>query len=1239
MISHRHFHLAPFEIALRRRAAPATVAFLSLFLTGLLPLSAVPAAHAQSAPTTGSDDRDKTDPSTNRDKPTRDTPDKTRDDRDKADKEKTDKNATAGDKDKQGKPIYRPGRPPANPLVIVDPTTGRGNNVTEYNKDGTRKEPKRQSPNFRDYRQGDNDPRTNPSAKKLPLFGYNLFREARQNIDRRRNALTPYDDTRLNTRRQRSTTGRRSSTSGTSKTGLDSNTDDRNRDDSTTSDTRARAQDDTGTRDDTRTRNRDDANADDNTDSSENNSDARTRDERMRSDNSDNGDTSDDNGDNNNNNNDNTDNRNTRRNRDDSNSTDNNDQNSSDILDSNGQVRLRQGRRLGSTDDNTDDTGSDNGTSRTSRTRSSSATRRNSPYYDDNTSDYPNSIRQRASDLTPQYGSTNNSADESYSILTPLDQMRQNVNATPPATYQLSGGDRLLVRVESPTLEARDIPVTVNAQGQVDLHEEGVPPISVLGRNVVQAETLINQRLRHYFRNVVVTITLRKLHTIAITVSGEAYLPGTFVVPAVTSAMNVLFAAGGPTDQGSLRSIRVLRGGKAIGTIDCYKWIRGEQSDISLQGGDRLYIPGATGRVTLRGEVRNQAAFEIREGETLADVLHYADGVKASAVEQNIQVSTLQPGAARIIKTIDLRNAAAVKSLPLYDGDAVSIASVRPVIANKVSVVGAVEQPSDYPLTPNMHISTLISNARGVLTEAYLGRASLYRWNPNGVPTHISIDLDKALQGDPTADLPLERWDKLEIYTQQEAAFVGTRKVTVNGAVQRAGVMDYSAGMKLSDLLIKAGGPMPDAEQIVVLHQHGDGTFAYEYATVAEVTHGAKDAVVQDNDMVAVYRIGEAQFTPEHVVSIRGAVNGEGYYPRGENMHLSELIRNAGGFKPGAGLAVKVAHARRAVTGPQGRIEVASVDFDSHQRCAPQDDLLLEDGDVVTVQAQGGIEDHPAVVTIKGAVNKEGPIIIASKTMRLSDVIKEAGGLRHEAFPEGAEFTRDSKNLGTTTQMELSNKIARLNDLFNDKEFRRELAKSDIERIRAASSANDSGLSLGGQQGGANGPGTAVAAAVANQLATHDLVTKPRTLTDRELTPYGGVAINLPQAMKRPGSLDDLIVMDGDVITVPEEPTTVSVTGAVIHPNGVPYRKNAPISYYISAAGDYTVDARKDAVEVIRRGGGLIPASKVKEIRPGDVILVPNKVLAEKISTNRPGFDSIFKSVLTFGLAARLFGL
>lgn len=1227
MISHRRFPFASAQVAVRRCAAPAFALLFSLFLTGLCPLLPALRAVAQTAPTTGPDDKDRTDASTpDRDRTPRDATDKTKDDRDRADKEKTDKDTAKNDKDKQGKPIYRPGRPPANPLVIVDPTTGRGNNVIEYNKDGTRKESKRQSPNFRDYRQDDTDPRTNQSARKLPLFGYNLFREARQTIDRRRRGLSLYNDNGTATRRPRSTSTTRR-TAGNGQAGRDANADDRNSDGTTAESTRTRAQDPNDLWDDTRARNRDDGNADDTPEDTT--SDTRARDERKRNDSNDSGDDTSDSQD-------------TRRNRDDnSDSTDSSNQRSSGILDSNGQVRLRQGRRAGSVDDTSDDTSGDSGTSRTARTKSSSIARRNSlNSSDDYLSDYPDSVRQRASDLTPQYSRSDSANDDNYTVLTPLDQMRQNVNATPPATYQLSSGDRLLVRIESPTLEAREMPVTVNAQGQVDLHEEGVPPISVLGRNVTQTETLLNQRLRRYFRNVVVTVTLRKLHTIAVMVSGEAYLPGTYVVPAVTSAMNVLFAAGGPTDQGSLRSILVKRGGKTIGTIDCYKWIRGEQSDISLQAGDILYIPGSTGRVTLRGEVRNEAAYEIREGETLADVLRYADGVKASAVEQNIQVSTLQPGAARIIKTIDLRNTTEVKNLPLYDGDAVSIASVRPVISNKVTIVGAVEQPSDYPLTPNMRVSNLLRNARGLLSEAYLGRASLYRWNPDGVPTHISIDLDKALQGDPTADLPLVRWDKLEIYTQQEAAFVGTRKVTVNGAVQRAGVMDYSAGMKLSDLLIKAGGPMPDAQQIVVEHQHGDGTFAYEYATVADVTHDSKkDITVQDNDVVAVYRIGESQFTPDHIVSIRGAVNGEGYYPRGENMHLSELVRIAGGFKPGAGLAVKVAHARRPLAGPEGRLEVASVNFDSHQRCAPQDDLVLEDGDVVTVQALGGIEDHPAVVTIKGAVNKEGPIIITSKTMRLSDVIKEAGGLRKEAFPEGSEFTRDPKNLGTATQMELSNKIASLSNLLNDKEYRRELAKSDIERIRAASSANDSGISLGGAQAGANGPGTAVAAAVANQLATHDLVTTPRKLTDQELIPYGGVAINLPQAMKKPGSLDDLIVMDGDVITVPEEPTTVSVTGAVIHPNGVPYRKNAPVSYYIAAAGDYTVDARKDAVEVIRRGGGLIPASKVKEIRPGDVILVPNKVLAEKISTNRPGFDSIFKSVLTFGLAARLFGL
>ncbi|HZP83025.1 MAG TPA: SLBB domain-containing protein, partial [Chthonomonadaceae bacterium] len=579
-------------------------------------------------------------------------------------------------------------------------------------------------------------------------------------------------------------------------------------------------------------------------------------------------------------------------------------------------------------------------------------------------------------------------------------------------------------------------------------------------------------------------------------------------------------------------------------------------------------------------------------------------------------------------------------------GDAVDVFSVRPLLVNKVAVEGAVDQPSDYELTPGMRVSDLLQRARGLLPEAYLGRADLYRWNPDNTNRLISIDLEKALAHDPDADVVLTRWDRLKVYTRKEVAWTGRRTVTVRGAVQRAGVYDYSQNMRVRDLLLMAGGPTPDAymPRAVLLHQNGNGTFDYEYINIDEALKGNReaDAAIRDNDVLALYRVNEAHFEPDHFVTIRGEVVAPGIYPRGEGMRASDLLTLAGGFRPGGGSRVVVAHARRAADDPKTTLITANVAFDAQGKCAPQDDVLLEDGDVVTVQGTGGFQEKVALVTIKGAVERPGPIVLTNKEMRLSDALKVVGGLRPEAFPEGTEFRRDPRMLASAGQKDLALIIGKLNDLLNESERKRLLAKTHVERIKAVGAASQ-GDNLPVGLGGATSAPVPVSGALVNSLAQDELVSRPRTLGAQELEPNGNIAVNLNEALRHPGGNEDILLMDGDVITVPETPTTVQVVGAVVNGRGVLFKPGAGLDYYVEQAGGYTVDAAKDRIVVIHAGGGLIPARKIRDLRPGDVIVVPTRVLAEKLASNGNGLDRFFRAItntaITTLLAVRLFGL
>jgi protein involved in polysaccharide export with SLBB domain len=307
---------------------------------------------------------------------------------------------------------------------------------------------------------------------------------------------------------------------------------------------------------------------------------------------------------------------------------------------------------------------------------------------------------------------------------------------------------------------------------------------------------------------------------------------------------------------------------------------------------------------------------------------------------------------------------------------------------------------------------------------------------------------------------------------------------------------------------------------------------------------------------------------------------------------------------------------------------------------------MLEDGDVVTIQGRGDYQAAPYIVNIEGAVNRPGPVILSGPKVRLSEVIKEAGGLKPEAFPMGVEFARNPAKLTNTAQKQTALMLTKLNDILNQDEYKRALARSDIERIKAVGAAarSGSGLSIPGITPNIDAaiPNPALASGT-QSLFSRDLVSPPRKLTPEDLQPNGNVAVDLRAALAHPGGEDDILMADGDTVTVPTTPTTVEVIGAVMQSRGVLYHEGARLDYYLDHVGGYSPDASRDRVLVIHLGGGLVPIKKVKEFLPGDVIIVPTKVLEAQIGRRQNDLDTIFRnltsSVLVVLVAKKLLGL
>ena len=820
-----------------------------------------------------------------------------------------------------------------------------------------------------------------------------------------------------------------------------------------------------------------------------------------------------------------------------------------------------------------------------------------------------------------------------------------------PQTYQLAGGDTVTVRIWSTTMAAQDFTTTVSPTGAVTI--PGVGEFVVRGQTMDQAEHALRERIARLYRGGDVSLMLKQQRTMVVTIAGEAYLPGSYLVPASQTAYNVLYAAGGPTINGSLRSIEVRRLGTLVGTLDLYSFlgVGGKASDIPLQPGDVIYIPSRYSSVALTGEVRKAAIFELKPDETLKDALHFAGGVKASGVTQHVQINTVDPGSARVLRDINIKDAAQVASTPLYDGDEVDVFSVRGDIANRVTIEGAVDQTGDYALSPGMTVADLISRARGTRYNAYTKRADLYRWNADDTLTLIPVDVDKAMSGDPANNLTLTRWDRLKIYGRDELTWTAARQVRIRGAVQREGIYYRSDNMHASDLLRMAGGPLPEAylSRVVLLHQRPDGSFSYDYVDAGAWATGdlSNDPIVQDNDILAVYRDDEAHFTADHTVRIDGEVVAPGTYARGDHMHVSDIVKLAGGFTPKAHTVVFVSHPTTEYTNASNKnsklanlVVPDQVAFNTDGTVVGNDPEL-HDGDVLTVQGIGGYHSHVRLVYIDGRVNRPGPIPMVTK-MRLSDLVKGSGGLMPDAFIDGAEFHRNPDLLSSDAQQSVAKTVGMLNDLLNSTDYQRALAVSDAERVQniAQASTPEGGISVPGLGGTTSGGSGAAAAAAAAAVKTErDPVSPPRQFLDTGLQPAGNIAVDVASALRHPGGDADVVLEEGDTVTIPTQPTTIEVAGAVFNTRGVVFKPGAGLDYYIAQAGGYAPDAARDRIEVIHMGGGLVPANKVRRLRAGDMILVPTKVLAAKIATHRSAFDSILKTGLGVAVLLRVLGL
>ena len=485
-----------------------------------------------------------------------------------------------------------------------------------------------------------------------------------------------------------------------------------------------------------------------------------------------------------------------------------------------------------------------------------------------------------------------------------------NENMATPANYRLGPGDEVIIDIWG-TNEAT-IRQEISPEGNIMVSQIG--PVYLNGLTIAEAGDKIRDVLSRKYAGVSgenpeseVRVTLGQIRTIQINVMGEVRVPGTYRLSSFATVFHALYRAGGISAIGSLRNIRVMRGGKEVAIVDVYDYIlKGKLDDnVRLEEGDVIIVPPYGVLVDITGRVKRPMYYEMKADETLAALLNYAGGFTGDAYTEEVCLVRRTGRENRLYSVQET----AYSNWVLEDGDSVAIGAILDRFANRVEIKGAVYRPGMYELGGTLRtVKDLVNRADGLTGDAFQARVLLTREREDLTHEVISLDLAALLAGR-VPDVPLQREDVLVIPSMLELEAKGA--FTISGEVTRPGIYPYAENTTLEDLLVQAGGLLESASTAKVevsrrIREPGSVVSGKDLSKVytfsvkeGYVLEGASGFVLEPFDIVEVRR------SPGYQVQRRVTIAGEAVFAGGytlveKNERLSDLVRRAGGLTPDA---------------------------------------------------------------------------------------------------------------------------------------------------------------------------------------------------------------------------------------------------------------------------------------------------------------------------------------------------
>ncbi len=727
---------------------------------------------------------------------------------------------------------------------------------------------------------------------------------------------------------------------------------------------------------------------------------------------------------------------------------------------------------------------------------------------------------------------------ESPSTFAPIDL------APAPLDYTLGPGDELKIQFFGSITVNRIAPV--NREGNIVIPELG--SIEVSGLNFIEAKNKIQSVIKASLIGVTSEISLAKIRSIQIFVLGNAFSPGAYTVSSLSNISNVLFFSGGPSKNGSLRNISVKRNGQEIAVLDFYEFlIKGNiKNDINLQSNDAIVINPTGKIVSIFGQIKNPAQFELIKDENFSDLLSFSSGLTNKADINNITLSSYAENGERIYLNYSLDE---ILNVPLKDGDEIFIHSLSNTPRNVVKIIGEISSSGSVAFESNLTLEDLI-NPEDFYESTYAPFAIIERENNYGSKSLLRTNL---YDNDGSAT-ELQPNDIIYVLSKKDVAFLNS--ILVADAL---GILKENDSKELSDYFKRSNLDRFQCKSLQILAKQSLSS-SIKFVKSKYLPNPNIEPIDQLEFIDACPRIFESKpyliiFALENSSVLSGEIRNPGIYPSFKIASISDLLSYAGG----------------ASDKFSGDIDLYTDDGISLKLNSSSDKNLIELGvnSGFYANLSSKVQNDIFSVSLEGAFNNPG-VYGAQQGDTLSQVIKRAGGYKSNAFPYGGVLARKS--------VAEKEKIA--------------FIKSADQLEQSIATAISSGRisSVGGDP-------------------TLALTSISRLITDLEnIEPIGRVVTEMDVDTLEKYPERDILLEPGDRIFVPDRPSTITVSGQVLSPTSFTFNPTHKVKDYINQAGGYSEEADKNRTLIIYPNGMASRVRtwpNSPDLAPGTSLIVP----------------------------------